>query len=363
MSDARQSAAPAPVVPSAGIVGVITALSERRYGAFVLPTLLLVLMFLLSFAIGRYPVSPGELIEVFIAQLTGIAHDLPPVVDTVVFQIRMPRVVAAMLVGAALAASGATYQGLFRNPLVSPDILGVSSGAGLGAALAIFLSLPVIFIQGLSFIFGLAAVFLVYGMAQLVRGQSDPTLVLVLSGVVTSTLLMAGISLIKYIADPYDQLPAIEYWLLGSVASVKLTDLGTVLIPITLGLVPLVLLRWRINLMSLGDEEARALGINTSRLRILLIAAGTAMTAAAVSISGVIGFVGLIVPHMARLMVGPNFSRLLPATLLLGAGYVLAVDNVARTLAQVEIPLGVLNAFIGAPVFLWLLTRGRRAWQ
>ena len=245
--------------------------------------------------------------------------------------------------------------------MVSPDILGVSAGAGLGAVLGIFLSLPVALIQLLAFLTGLATVGLVLLVAASVRGR-EPVLVLVLAGVVVGALAGSIISLLKVLADPYDQLPAITFWLLGSLASIKLQDLAATLPIALLGLAPLALLRWRINVLSLGDEEARALGIDAARLRIVVIAAATLITASAVSISGVIGWVGLIMPHMARMLVGPNFDRLLPAAIILGAGYLLLVDTLARTIATIETPIGILTAFVGAPVFLWLLARGRHGW-
>src|SRR5262245_33367265 len=248
----------------------------------------------------------------------GVAN-VPPIVETVVWQVRMPRVLAGILVGAALAAAGATYQGLFRNPLVSPDILGVSAGASLGAVLGIFLSLPVIAIQGLAFAGGLAAVLVVYGIGAAVRNH-DPILVLVLAGVVVGTLLGAAISLLKVLADPYNQLPAITYWLLGSLTAVTTGDIAATLPAILIGLVPLYLLRWRMNVMTLGEEEAQTLGVETTRLRALFIGTATLMTAAAVSITGVIGWIGLLIPQIARLLVGPDFARLLPASLMLGAG-------------------------------------------
>lgn len=315
-----------------------------------------------SLLVGKFPVSPSELATLLYARLTGEPHALSPVMDTVLFQIRLPRVVAAMLVGAALAAAGATYQGMFRNPLVSPDILGVSAGAGVGAALGIFLSLPVVGIQLMAFAFGLGTVFLVYLISQAVRGH-DPTLVLVLAGVVMGALAGACVSLLKVVADPYDQLPAITFWLLGSLTAVSLGDVMAVLPLILIALVPLYLLRWRMNLMSLGDEEGRALGVDVVKLRITFICAATLMTAAAVSVSGVIGWVGLMIPHIARMLTGPGFSRLLPVSVLLGAAYLLAVDDLARTVAAIEIPLGILTAFLGAPFFLWLLATTRRGWQ
>jgi iron complex transport system permease protein len=311
--------------------------------------------------VGPYPISLDDALEALVARLSGNLPADGTTRDTVLFFVRLPRVGAAMLVGAALAAAGAAYQGLFRNPLVSPDILGVSAGAGLGAVLGIFLSLPVLGIQLLAFAVGLGTVGLVLLIASSVRG-GEPVLVLVLAGVVVGALAGSAVSLLKILADPYDQLPAITFWLLGSLAAVKLEDLATTLPVAVLGLIPMVLLRWRINVLSLGDEEARALGIEAGRLRIVVVAAATLMTASVVSIAGIIGWVGLIMPHMARMLVGPNFDRLLPAAMMLGAAYLLIVDTMARSIAAVETPLGILTAFVGAPVFLWLLARGRHGW-
>jgi iron complex transport system permease protein len=270
--------------------------------------------------------------------------------------------VAALMVGAALAAAGAAYQNLFRNPLVSPDILGVSAGAALGATFGIFFSLDLWWIQGLAFAGGLGAVAAVYFIGHAVRGH-DPILVLILAGVVIGALLGSVLALLKYLADPYNQLPAITFWLLGSLSATNLGDIATTLAPVLLGLVPLWLLRWRMNLMALGDEEAKALGVNVVRVRLVVIAAATLMTAAVVSISGIVGWIGLLIPHFARLLAGPNFARLLPVALLLGAAFLLLVDTLARTMARIEVPLGVLTAFIGTPFFIWLLATARRSWQ
>jgi iron complex transport system permease protein len=327
-----------------------------------LPSLALVLLFVAAFALGKFPVPPHDLMAVLWAKLAGGASGVPPAVETVVWQIRLPRIAAAVLIGAGLSAAGSTYQGLFRNPLVSPDILGVAAGAGLGAVLGIFLSLSVIAVQVLAFLGGLGAVAVVYLIGAAMRGR-DPLLVLVLAGVAMGTLLGAAISLVKVFADPYNQLPAITFWLLGSLTAVTMPDLRAVLPAILIGLVPLYLLRWRMNLMTLGDEEARALGVETRLLRGVFIAAATLITSAAVSISGIIGWIGLIIPHVARLIAGPEFSRLLPAAMLLGAAYLLAVDTLARTMAAIEVPIGILTAFIGAPFFLWLLATARRGWQ
>jgi iron complex transport system permease protein len=330
--------------------------------AWVLPLLLLVAIVLLSLGVGRYPVPPGEILRIVGAKLAGLPSGVSETAETVIWQVRLPRVGAGLLVGAALAASGAVYQGLFRNPLVSPDILGVSAGASLGAVAGIFLSLSVVAIQALAFAGGLIAVALVYLVGSAARGR-DPVLVLVLAGVAIGALLGACISLLKVLADPYNQLPAITFWLLGSLASVTRGDLVSILPAVVLGLIPMVLLRWRMNLMTLDDEEARALGVETARLRLVLIASATLMTAAAVSISGIIGWIGLLVPHVARALAGPDFARLLPAALMLGGGYLVAVDTLARTMAPIEVPLGILTAAIGAPFFLWLLLTARQGWR
>lgn len=335
--------------------------TPKRFG-MTAAVVIVVVIVLLSFGVGRFAVSPVELWSLILSKALGLPVTVDPTVETVVWQIRLPRVLAALLVGAALAAAGATYQGMFRNPLVSPDILGVSAGAGLGAILGIFFSMPVPAIQGFAFLGGLAAVLAVYLVGSAVRNH-DPILVLVLAGVAIGTLLGAGISLLKVLADPYNQLPAITYWLLGSLASITRGDLLSTLPAILLGLLPLYLLRWRMNLMALGEEEAHALGVETKKLRAVFVAAATLMTAAAVSITGIIGWIGLLIPHIARMLVGPEFSRLLPASLLLGGGYLVLVDMLARSMTATEIPLGILTALLGAPFFLWLLATARRGWQ
>ena len=319
-------------------------------------------MAIVAFSVGRFPISVIDFLSVLWAGVTGGQHGLDPTVEAVIYQIRAPRVAAALLIGAALSGAGAAYQNMFRNPLVSPDILGVSAGAAMGAVLGIFLSLNVIAIQSLAFAFGLLAVGLVYVTANAVRGH-DPLLVLVLAGVVIGSLLGACVALMKYLADPYNQLPAITFWLLGSLASSAPQDVWSTLPLILVGLVPLWLLRWRVNLLSLDDDEARALGVETGRVRLTVIVAATLMTAAAVSISGIIGWIGLVIPHFARMLVGPDFSRLLPTSILLGAAFLLGVDTLARTVARIEIPLGVLTAFVGTPLFLWQLATARRGWQ
>ena len=322
----------------------------------------LVLGLLLAFTVGRYPVSLADLVNVLLAKISGRQTDVAAAAESVILQVRGPRVLAAALVGGALAVSGTAFQGLFRNPLVSPDILGASSGAALGAVIGIFLSLGVFAIQGFAFIGGLLAVAAVYVIGSAVRAR-DPILVLVLTGVVVGALLGAGVGLMKYLADPYNQLPAMTFWLLGSLAASNASDLLPLFIPVSLGAIVLLALRWRMNVMSLPEEEARALGVSTGPLRIAIVAAATLVTSASVATSGIIGWVGLVVPHLARALVGPDFPKLLPAAALLGGGYLLFIDTLARTAAPVEIPLGILTAVIGTPFFIWLLAGMQKTWS
>jgi iron complex transport system permease protein len=317
---------------------------------------------LLAFSLGRYPVGIGDLFAIIAAKIVGHPSDVPAAAVNVLFQVRGPRVLTAVLVGAALAVAGTAFQGLFRNPLVSPDLLGASSGAALGAVLGIYLSLGVFAVQVLAFIGGLAAVVAVYLIGSTVRAR-DPILVLVLTGVVIGALLGAGVGLVKYVADPYNQLPAMTFWLLGSLAAASAADLIPLFSPVALGILILLALRWRMNVLSLPDEEARALGLPTGPMRIAVIAAATLVTSASVATAGIIGWVGLVVPHIARTLVGPDFGRLIPTAALLGGGFLLVIDTVARTAAAIEIPLGILTAIVGTPFFVWLLAGVSKAWS
>jgi iron complex transport system permease protein len=322
----------------------------------------LALGLVVAFTVGRYPVSLAELADVLLSRLTGRASSASPAVENVVLLVRGPRVVAAVLVGAALAVAGTAFQGLFRNPLVSPDILGASSGAALGAVIGIFFSLGVIGIESLAFVGGLIAVAAVYVIGSLLQSR-DPILVLVLTGVVIGALLGAGVGLVKYLADPYNQLPAMTFWLLGSLAATTVADLLPLIGPVAVGTIVLMALRWRLNVMSLPEDEARALGLATGPLRIAIVSAATLVTSASVATSGIIGWVGLVVPHLARALVGPDFPRLIPTAALLGGGYLLFIDTLARTAAPIEIPLGILTAVIGTPFFIWLLAGMQRDWS
>lgn len=326
----------------------------------ILLILLPVALFLISLFFGRYPISPLTVIQVLASKIFPIGHSWPDAVETVIFQIRLPRALLAMFVGASLSISGAAYQGMFRNPLVSPDILGVSAAAGFGAALAILLSGNSVAIQVSAFAFGILGVILTYLISRVYK--TTPILMLVLSGVVVSAFFGALISVTKFVADPYQKLPAITFWLMGSLSTASLKDVVTVLPSIFLGTVGLMLVRWRINVLSMGDEEARSLGVNTERLKIIIIVCATLLTAAAVCVSGIIGWVGLIIPHVGRMLVGPDHRWLLPASIALGAAYVLLMDDLARIVTSAEIPLGILTAIIGAPFFAYLLRRSKGGW-
>jgi len=307
-----------------------------------------------AMATGSFPVQPSEVARVLWTALLGTDAAFPENVRAVVLEVRGPRVLASMAAGAGLASAGAAYQNLFRNPLVSPDILGVAGGCALGAVTGIFLALPIAAIQGLAFAGGIAAVSLVLAIGSWVRGH-DRVLTLVLTGVVVGSLFGAGIAFAKYLADPYNQLPAITFWLLGSFSGVLPRDLALALPLIAIGLAALVLMRWRIDLLALPDDEARALGVDVGRLRLAVIAAATLATSASVAIAGIIGWIGLVVPHAARLLVGAQFARVLPMAAILGAAFMVLIDTIGRTVARTELPPGVLTALVGTPAFVWLL--------
>ena len=320
----------------------------------------MVALFFASFMIGQYPIDPAGVVDIIGSRLFGFPCSESDMAQTIVWKVRLPRICAALLVGAALSVAGAVYQGLFKNPMVSPDILGASSGAGFGAALAILLSLPYALIQVNAFVFGIVAVGLAYFVCQRVSRGKDAILMLVLGGMIVSTLFSSFITLTKYVADPDSKLPEITYWLMGSLSTANLQDVLFLLPPLLIGMAPLACLRWQLNAMAFGDEEAQAMGLNVKRLRGLFILCATLLTAASVAIAGMIGWIGLIIPHMARFMVGPNCKVLLPMSFLVGGSFLLLVDNVARNLFTVEVPLGILTSIIGAPFFFYLLLKRKK---
>ena len=277
------------------------------------------------------------------------------------FRIRFPRILVVMLVGAALSVAGASYQGMFRNPLTSPDLLGASAGASLGACLALLLNMPGEMVQLFAFCGGMAAVGLAVAFNRVV--DYDPTLGLVLAGILVSTLFQSGTSLIKFMADANDKLPTITFWLMGSFAAIDVQDLLLALAPMALGFAILIFQSWKLNVLSFGDEEARAMGVNTRRTRLLVIFAATLITSVSVSVAGIVGWIGLVIPHLARAIVGPNYKVLLPTAMFIGATYLLLVDDIARLLAAVEIPIGILTAILGVPFFVIIFRHNMKGWK
>jgi iron complex transport system permease protein len=324
---------------------------------FITGIIILILLAIFSMYIGRYPITLDELFH-FIFTNDHYDSNLP----VILLNIRLPRIISAIAIGGALSIAGAAYQGMFRNPMVSPDILGVTSGAGLGASAAILYSFPLIIVQLFSFIGGLSSVFLAVSVSRCISKSKNAILILVLSGMVISSLCGAMLSMIKYVADPDDKLPAITYWLMGSLSDIKMSDLYIVLPIILIGSVPLILVGWQLNILSFGDDEAKSLGINTSLLRTIVIICASLVTASVVSISGIIGWVGLIIPHITRMIVGPNHQVLIPASFLCGSIFLLLVDNIVRSISAVEIPIGILTAIIGTPFFIFFLNKSKLSW-
>lgn len=329
-------------------------MKERKL-FFPLMTLVFIIVFFLSFALGRYPISPLTLIKVLLSRIFPIEADWRAQVETVIFQIRMPRIILGIFIGAALSLSGLVFQGLFQNPMVSPDVLGTTSGAGFGAALAILLGAGYMETSIASFIMGLAAVLIVMLIARAVPSQ--PVLALVLGGIMVSSLFSSLVSFVKLVADTENTLPAITYFLMGSLSSVRLSDLPFAVSIITIAAIPIFLLRWQLNVMTQGEEEAVSLGVNTKAVRTIAIISATLMTAVTVAVAGMIGWVGLVIPHLVRMCIGCDYRKTVPASILMGASFLLLTDTIARNVATIEIPLGILTSFIGAPFFIYLIIR------
>lgn len=317
-------------------------------------------MTIISLYVGRYLIEPLEICKILISKIIPISPTWTLVDETVVMRIRLPRTLAAILVGMALSSSGTAFQSTFRNPLVSEQILGAAASAGFGAALGLLLGLSLSYVEVLSFCFGLFAVFLVFLISKSYR--KSHTLIIVLAGVIIGSLFSSLTSLVKYVADPQDKLPSIVFWLMGSFSRVMIEDIYYVAPIIIGGFIGLLLVRWRLNVLSLGEEEIKALGVNVSRLRFLIILFATLMTASAVCISGVIGWVGLIIPHISRMLVGPDHRSLVPASAITGSTYLLIVDLLCRTLTTAEIPIGIITSIIGLPIFLFLVKKTKESW-
>ena len=351
---------------SAQDAGLVAA-ADKTFGSKLTPTVKFVLIvatvgaFFLSFMLGQYPMTPYEVIYTTLNHFFDLGTDIDQNMDKVLFKIRLPRIAMVMLVGAALATAGASYQGMFKNPLTSPDLLGASSGASLGACLGLLWSLPGEYVQLFAFVGGMVAVGLAVWLNKMVN--YDPTLGLVLAGILVSTLFSSGMSIIKFLADANDKLPEITFWLMGSFASIDEVDLTRVIIPMVIGFVILLSQSWKLNVLSFGDDEARSMGINTGRTRLLVILAATLITALSVAVAGIVGWIGLVIPHLARAVVGPNYKVLLPTSMFVGATYLLLVDNLARLLAPVEIPIGILTSIFGVPFFVVIFRHNMKGWR
>lgn len=338
--------------------------AERNWNVMILMGLgvALTAAIIASLAFGRYTLSLNTILSLVLNQ-----SDVNPIEQAVFWQVRLPRVMTAVMVGAAMAVPGAAYQGILKNPMASSEVLGATAGAAFGVALGIMLELNVLWIQLGAFTCGLIAVGLTLGITSTISRNQDSILILVLVGIMVGSVFMAMVSAIKFLADPYSKLPAITFWLMGSLSSINPNDVWLVMGSLVIGMIPLMLLRWRLNVLSLGEEEARTLGINTGGLRVAVILCSTLMTASSVAIAGQVGGmglggIGLIIPHLTRLLVGPNYKTLLPASALLGGIYLLLVDDLARSLSVTELPLGVLTSVIGAPFFVILLLRVKKGW-
>lgn len=318
----------------------------------------MVLITAASLLLGRYPINPAEAVAMLVNCVIPLDQTWTEQQSTLFFNVRLPRILLALMVGCCLSVAGAAYQGTFQNPLVSPDILGASQGAAFGAAVAILAGFTGAMVSVSAFFMALLTVFLVLLISA--RAKGNHMMVVVLAGVMVSSLFQAGVSYAKLVADPTDELADITYWLMGSLTGAKMDQVGVVFPILLIGCVVLFCLRWRINILTMGDDEASTMGVNARLIRIVVIVAATFITAACVSVTGMIGWVGLVIPHLCRMMVGADYRRLIPASMLMGAGFLLLVDDIARLATTAEIPIGILTAFVGAPFFLYLITRKKR---
>lgn len=338
-----------------GLLEISLRLRRRGWGGIALLAAGLAAVFLVSFSLGKYPASVEDVVKILLSRVLPITQSWSDEMAGVVLWLRLPRILLGCLVGGGLSAAGAAYQSAFQNAMASPDLLGATAGSAFGAALAILLGGSSGVITASAFAFGLLTV----GVTCLVgsRAQGNRVVNFILAGIMMTSLFTAGTSYIKLIADPTDQLPAITYWLMGSLNSTRLHDLAFAAVPMSAGILTLVLLRWRMNLLTLGDDAARSMGVNADALRLGVTISATLITASAVAVSGMIGWVGLVIPHLCRRLVGADNRYLLPASVLLGAAFLVLVDDAARCLSTSEIPIGILTAVIGAPFFLYLILR------
>jgi iron complex transport system permease protein len=323
--------------------------------------LLPVVLFLFSLTLGRYQISPKDVFNVLLSPLfPSMAEGIPEIAQQLILRVRLPRILAALLIGASYGATGTAFQAIFKNPLVDSNILGVTSGAGFGASLALLFLGDLWLVQISAFFFGFLAVLFSFFGSRLYK--TTPLLVLTLMGILVGSFFSSMTSLLKYVADPLDTLPAITFWLLGSLTTITWKYLLPLVLITIMGSIFLWLTRWRLNILSLGDAEAASLGINPTKMKLTIILFSTLMTAVAVSVSGVIGWIGLVIPHAGRILVGPDHKRLLPVSMSLGAAFLILIDDVARTLLPGEIPLGVLTGLIGVPIFILLMRKSKTGW-
>lgn len=318
----------------------------------------MVAMAAISLLLGRYPIEPLQAVAMIVNQVIPLDVTWTTQQETLFFNVRLPRILLALMVGCCLSVAGAAYQGTFQNPLVSPDILGASQGAAFGAAVAILAGFASTMVSVSAFVFSLLSVLLVLLVSS--RAKGNHMMVVVLAGVMISSLFQAGVSYAKLVADPSDELADITYWLMGSLTGAKMDQVATVFPILLVGCGILFALRWRINILTMGDDEASTMGVNARLIRIVVILAATCITAACVSVTGMIGWIGLVIPHLCRMMVGSDYRKLIPASMFMGSGFLLLVDDIARLATTAEIPIGILTAFVGAPFFLYLITRKKK---
>jgi iron complex transport system permease protein len=357
----------APAASSAAVTAVsgAGAASPRpqhrgKAPVFIGLTVLLVVIAVASLALGRYHIGLKDVVMILLRGIGGRAQ-ADATSASVLLTLRLPRIIVAALVGAALAGAGSAYQGLFRNPMVSPDILGASEGAGFGAAIGILFALGSVGVEISAFIFGVLAVLVTYVLSAVLGKKLSSILVMVLAGMVVGNLFMAFTSAVKFVADPNSQLPEITFWLMGGLSAVRANDLVWLGAAFVVGTAGLMSLRWRLNVMACGEEEAMSLGVDVRRVRWATIAFATLMTSSAVAIAGMVGWVGLIIPHLARFVVGSDHRRLVPASMLMGAAFLLLVDDICRSIYTTEIALAIVTSVVGAPLFVFLVWRQGRA--
>jgi len=343
--------------------GHVTRTSSSGFIKKSYPTTFLILfglfitMIFIAISAGRYGISVNDVVKILFSKILPIPKTWDNTMENVVFNLRLPRITAAIIVGGVLSLSGAAYQSIFKNPLVSPDLLGVSSGASVGAALAILLNANMMYIQIGAFLGGILAVFITTLIPKLLRNKA--AIMLVLAGIIVGGLMSSLLGILKYAADTDTKLAEITYWQMGSLAKVSKANIIQILPAVGISAITLIAMRWKMNILSLGENEARMLGINISKTRILVIIFSTILTASSVCVSGTIGWVGLVVPHLGRMLVGPDNTKLIPVSVLLGSVFMLFIDTLARTLTKAEIPLSILTGLIGAPFYFWMLIKQR----